>query len=324
MISSAIVAGVFIASVWGVALSPREEVPQAGLPTSHIITTPQHSQSQNEGDTGFEALSKTVLGPFAFFVYEHHEINPQPEYVPTPQADQQVSQGPQSLTDEEILNRLWPPVYREALQSLEIRMVEDGFITKREQHSVMQSDADIYAILSKLIDYAEKQGWIVTDDALKLRTGLAVDLPRQIEAERKALRIQGINTSQLLPRNQHIAKSDSKSLAIGIIDGLKYILSAHYADAQIPGVPGWHTTPDCYKDLAPFNPIPGFNSLAICCNCGLFCAPPLACVFVPDCGPFSVACTIPLGCLNLNCKLWPNAIWDKFTNPLGTGICGCG
>lgn len=228
------------------------------------------------------------------------------------------------LTDREIFDRLWPPGYREALQSIEILMIEDGFVAEREQRSVVRSDADIYAILSKLIDYAEKQSWIVAEDAEKLRVGVTVDLPQQIEAERKALQMNGMGTSTILPRNQRIAESDKQSLIVGIIDGLKYMLSAHYADAQIPSVPGWHTTPDCYKDLMPFNPVPGFNSLAICCNCGLFCIPPLACVFIPDCGPFSVACTIPLGCLNLNCALWPNAIWDRLTNPFSTGTCGCG
>ena len=230
--------------------------------------------------------------------------------------------GPQSFTDEEIFNRLWPPVYQDALQDLENRMIGDGFVAAGEQHQSIRSDEDVYFILSKLIDYAEKNEWIVVEDAAKLRVGLTVDLPQQIDGERRALRENGISTSTILPRNQRFVHSysDQDKLARDLIDGLKYVLTLHYADAQVGG---WHTAPDCYKDLAPLNPVPGFNSLAICCNCGLLCTP-YGCTFIPDCGPYSAACNVPLGCLNLNCGLWPNAIWDQFSYPLGTGICGCG
>lgn len=244
-----------------------------------------------------------------------------------PQQLQNTTQeGPQSMTDEQIFDRLWPPVYREALQGLETHMVDQGFIKEEEKHLSITSDADMYSILLKIIDYMESRGWTTSEDATKLREGLMVHLPKQIEAERTNLRKNGVKTGILLPRDQHITSQDSTSLALDIIDGLKYVFSAPEAQAQFGLGVGWYTAPDCYKNLAEFNPVPGFNSLAFCCNCGLSCVPPLACVFVLDCGPFSTLCTIPLGCLNLNCKLWPNAIWDGPPGavPPYTFTCGCG
>jgi len=235
-----------------------------------------------------------------------------------------TSKVPQ-LTEEEIFSRLWPVEYRNALITLQDLMIKDGFMLESEKVSHMTSDEHIYAALLKIADYALKQGWVESADFDQLRTGIQ-ELERTISMERTNLRTKGkISNGVLLPGGQRINKTPltKQSFFSTIIDGLKYSLTVNTANAQIPGVPGWHTTPDCYKDLAPVNPVPGVNLWAFCCNCGLLCTP-FGCVGIPDCGPFSLACNVPLGCLNRFCGGWPNAIWDSFSNPLGTGICGCG
>ena len=228
------------------------------------------------------------------------------------------------LSEEQIFDTLWPQSYRDALITLQDIMIRDGFMTELEKRSVITSDEQVYATLLTIADYALKQGWVESADFDQLRMGIQ-ELERIIAGERANLRMSGkVSASVLLPGGQRInntpqVKQDFFSM---IIDGLKYSLTAQEANAQIPGVPGWHTTPDCYKDLAP-NPLPGVSLWAFCCNCGLLCTP-LGCAFIPDCGPFSAFCNVPLGCLNLMCLAWPNAEWDAFWNPLGTGICGCG
>lgn len=79
----------------------------------------------------------------------------------------------------------------------------------------------------------------------------------------------------------------------------------------------WYTIPDCYKDDNPFSMVPGYTNIALCCNCGYHCSD--GCAYFQDCGFQSIACNVPLGCLNLECKFYQNAIWSSLT-----GICGCG
>ena len=243
-----------------------------------------------------------------------------------------VSTSKPVLSEEQIFDILWPKSYRDALVMLQDLMVKDDFISESAKVSHMTSDDHIYAVLLKIAAYALKQGWVGSADFDQLRAGIQ-ELERTISAERANLRTTGkISNGVLLPGGQNINKTPltAQSFFSMIVDGLKYSLTVNMANAQIPGVPGWHTTPDCYKDLAPLNPVPGVNVWAFCCNCGLFCVG-YYCEWFDDCGPFSVECNVPLGCLNLMCgpwilgvpsgPVWPNTIWDPFP---GTGICGCG
>lgn len=249
--------------------------------------------------------------------YEDNQDTPSPAYSfgePNP-----------ALSEEQIFEILWPQSYRDALVILQDLMVNDGFITGSEKISPITSDDDVYAALFKIAAYAEKQGWVGSADTEQLRRGIQ-ELARIINVEREALRINGkISSGVVLPGGQRLNETplSRQSFFSMIIDGLKYSLTVNAAHAQIPGGGNWVTSPDCYKDLSPTNPTPGVDLWAFCCNCG--CRYVLyTCVFVPDCGPYSRGCDVPFGCLNLVCGGWPNAIWDQFSYPLGTGICGCG
>lgn len=86
--------------------------------------------------------------------------------------------------------------------------------------------------------------------------------------------------------------------------------------------PVWVSFPLCYKKTGPA--FKGFSAFAPTCNGGTIIIPPSTVpVFVPDCGPFNVGCTpplgVPLGCLNAVCARNANAIYDPITKK-----CGCG
>ncbi|TSC71749.1 MAG: hypothetical protein G01um101470_509 [Parcubacteria group bacterium Gr01-1014_70] len=219
------------------------------------------------------------------------------------------------LTDEEIFDRLWPPVYRQALLDTEKALIENGFLSADSRHDSLTKDEDIYHILLAMIDAAEKNEWISNSDADATRTGVRDLLPADIEAERKAYQKRtNVSSKHILPGDQRLTNSflHSEDLIENLLEGLKYVFSINHAYA------GWFTTPDCYKDDISHYPVPGFNSAIFCCNCGLFCTFS-GCVRISDCGFHSVRCNVPLGCLNLQCRAWPNAIWDHTTR-----ICGCG
>lgn len=278
--------------------------------------------NQEEGITEFWTLSKTVLAPFTSVVFTDNaeggwSLSGKDSQMPINSVDerQSIPQATQELTNEEIFDRLWPPSYRQALLDVEKVFIEQGFLSAGSRHNTLLKDEDIYDILLTFINAAEKNDWIVGQDASLFRKGVRELLPKDIENERAELqRNGGVSSGRALPGGQQFTRSflDQKDLLDSLLEGLKYVFSVNYALA------GWVTSPDCYKDDAPDYPVPGFNSLIFCCNCGLYCVYTY-CEFIPDCGPHSAECNVPLGCLNLICGLWPNAIWDPMT-----GICGCG
>lgn len=79
----------------------------------------------------------------------------------------------------------------------------------------------------------------------------------------------------------------------------------------------WKTTDPCYKDDNPKSKVQGYNNISTCCNCGEYCS--YGCKYYDDCGENSTKCNVPQGCLNLDCKMYQNALWDR-----NTGTCGCG
>lgn len=228
-----------------------------------------------------------------------------------PQKESSVPMFQNAVSDEEVFNRLWPEDYRQGLFIVVDVMKKDGFVAQ-DIVVTFHKNQDIYDFLELMLRYAKVKGWIDEERYQSFHGGLINILPETVEQEAQAYRQTGMRHNSL-PGNQRLLLSGtSKDIVDTIIDGLGYVFFL-----AKPAEGAWITGGDCYKDDAPFYPVPGFNSLNFCCNCGLKCAK--VCVFVPDCGPHSVACDIPLGCLNLNCKAWPNAIWDPTT-----GICGCG
>lgn len=278
--------------------------------------------NQEEGITEFWTLSKAVLAPFTSFIFSDNaegeqSLSGKDRQIPINSVDERqvVPQATQELTDEEIFDRLWPPSYRQALLDVEKMLVEQDFLPAGSRHKALLKDEDIYDILLTFINAAEKNGWIVGQDASLFRKGVRELLPKDIESERAELqRNGGISSGRAFPGGQQFTRSflDQKDLLDSLLEGLKYVFSVNYALAS------WVTSPDCYKDDAPDYPVPGFNTLIFCCNCGLFCTT-FGCEFIEDCGPQSAQCNVPLGCLNLVCGAWPNAIWDP-----ETGTCGCG
>lgn len=303
------------------SVEKREVVVRKDTPTAYSESYP----------SGFQELFRPVIRPlepavsYITGVFSGESNNSSEGTKSVDAETEHVSTSRSVLSEEQIFQILWPQSYRDALVMLQDLMIKDNFITSAEKTTAIATDEQIYTVLFKIAEYAKKQGWVGSVDFDQLRTGIQ-ELERTISAERANLRTSGkISNGVLLPGGQNINKTPltKQSFFSMIIDGLKYSLTVNRANAQIPGVPGWHTTPDCYKDLAPLQPVPGVNLWSFCCNCGLLCTP-FGCTFIPDCGPFSAICDIPLGCLNLVCGAWPNAIWDQFTNPFGTGICGCG
>lgn len=234
------------------------------------------------------------------------------------------------LSEEEIFDRIWPKEYKDYLGMLEGVMIDDGFLDAGEKQDVIDSDEKVYAILLKMIDYAESKQWLVTADAARLREGVSVFLPETILKERQGLKNGHVSSEHVLPRDQNVSNVwyGKEFFVQDLIDGLKFVFSVSTASAN----PGWVTSPDCYKDDNPFYPVPGFNGLTFCCDCGLKIACSSTgvcfCVYEEHCGPSGCNC-FNFGCLNGQCgwpagpaigpELWPNAIWDPVT-----GICGCG
>lgn len=178
---------------------------------------------------------------------------------------------------------LWPDFYIAYLKNMQQIMVESGMYAEQKYH--FASEDEIFVFLEDFIGFLEKERVLTHDEVAQAIKGVREDLPRSQDEElrKRALREQTRN----------------------VFDSLLALLLGREAFAQLlPNVPGG----DCYKDLAPLNPVPGVNLWAPCCDCEV------------DFG----AGAVPLGCLNAVCAAWPNAIWDAFWNPAGTGICGCG
>lgn len=246
------------------------------------------------------------------------------------------SQEPETsllLSEKEIFSRIWPNFYIDYLWTMEGVMRDFGFIRESETFS-FHSDDDIYAFLLLIVDFMEHEQFIDSRTAIDFRSGILEVLAPLIAAEKNALRGGKESSTDYFPTGAKIDFFKDKNISrrelfMGFAESLKYIITfSKPAHAQFGGFfnPASNFDPtgstDCYKDQNPFFLVPGVNLWNGCCNCGLNCSTG-GCVFMPSCGPtgtaFFSACDVPLGCLNLTCAGFPNAIW----NPL-LGICGCG
>lgn len=228
------------------------------------------------------------------------------------------------LSDSEIFEKMWPSVYRSDLRKFEEFMMQDGFINSSER-SPMLSDEDMFDFYKTMLNYAHSKQWVSEENYHNLLRGVTEILPNVLGLEKAILRGERGGSSFLLPGGQRMAQDKSDTLVSNIIEGLKYVFS--FAE---PANAAWYRDIDCYKDdIFPY-PIPGPNLYSFCCNCGFYFVPAgTKCVpiYESDCGEFNETCIekskcappLPLGCLNLACAAWPNAIWDPLT-----GICGCG
>lgn len=244
------------------------------------------------------------------------------------------------LSEEEIFQKIWPANVRDTLKDLGNLVIKDGVIVKEIPTSGGESgagvkgipiqnwsmseggtnefktDVDMYRSLGALLDESLKQGWIKDQEYKNLKKGLTQDLPLIVEKQKEALRKWGRFGGSASGSDLSMVPADPKKLIGDLFSFLSNLLPiAPEAKAF------WYTFPDCYKDDIPVYPVPGFSLWDPFCNSGFYCA--YGCTFVYDCGYQGVYCNVPIGCLNLICRAWPNAIWDAVWYP-GTGICGCG
>ncbi len=229
-----------------------------------------------------------------------------------------------AMSDSEIFEKMWPKGYRTELRKMEEIMMQDGFVKQNEQ-SPMASDEDMFDFYKTTLNYARHKQWVSKENYTNLLRGLTEILPEILGREKASLRRGGRDTSSIiLPGGQRLTHDTSDTLVDSIIEGLSYVFS--FAE---PANAAWFRDIDCYKDDIPFYPIPGPNLWSFCCNCGMhFQMVGTKCVphYDRDCGADMSHCNFdacapgrPLGCLNLACGVWPNAIWSPLT-----GICGCG
>lgn len=284
--------------------------------------------------------------------------SPSPDTPSIKEADDKDFPDPRTITERELFNKLLPKQYFSFLDYLQDFLISQNTILPSERTAIDAPDKETALFLKSLDFFKSQNALTDDDlQRLKefLRDKYTLFRKRELEGLRRRMEYEQSRQTRLptidellaralpktpsdryaaIPRNSDPINASGDQFRIeppalvSLIQelGLKNILrfgarllfGAKTAMAQIPGVPGWHTIPDCYKDLNPAFFVPGFNAWDACCNCGLFCAP-IGCTFVPDCGPFGAACNTPLGCLNAICIGWPNAIYDYTT-----GICGCG
>jgi len=254
------------------------------------------------------------------------------------------------LTEKQIFDIIWPPEYvtgLRGLENIEIRNGEMvGFVPAASppaeqivepaeselpeinwyilpsERSAFKTDADVFKSLKNLLMIFHQNGWISDQEYPIFQKALNETLPHMIQEERKNLQ-SGLPQSRTLPGQQQIIVDGNPAvLSDDILKGLSYVLKAGE-----PTNAAWIRGADCYKDDIPVYPVPGFSAPAFFCNAGLHVHCGHSGCFLHfhrDCLPHSVGCHIPLGCLNLVCKVWPNAVWDAPWYPLPTTMCGCG
>lgn len=259
-----------------------------------------------------------------------------------------------ALTEQEIFDRVWPKEYRINLMKVQRLVIHGGIVggdmkiaatgsstsgtdvfkeweIPVEEYTSLSTDEEVLKTLMSIAREAYAQGIIDEKEFRAAEHGINDVLPDTIKAERRGF-AQGGKSGILLPRDQHFSqKNGTRQFIYDLMEGVIYtLLQVEPAYAQ------WVTNPDCYKDDNPNYNTVGFNGWAFCCNCGIkiyVCGDSCCEEWHDDCGENNRDCegdcgTIKLGCLNLVCENWPNAIWDRLDDgadyPNPTGICGCG
>ena len=317
--------GVFWVLFGVFALIGEEPSSVDGFPAADIVKNPYFTPplgvfeavESGESAAGFSNFFEPVR-PISE-VFTPFTVQATEELVPefsSPTLFGGAQESEKALSDKEIFHNLFPDEFIDGLQEVQDLLIKQGEM-KTAEGIVFDSEDNILLFMNNLLDLYVDKALISAENQKKLSKSLNEEFPQLLEREKAILR--GGSESFFY---KDLEKDQIVQAKKVFLDGiLQFFLKT--ANAQISGLPGWVTVPDCYKSLVPLNPAPGVNLWAFCCNCGLRCTS-FGCIFIPDCGPFSAACNIPLGCLNLTCGKWPNAVWDQFDYPLGTGICGCG
>lgn len=197
------------------------------------------------------------------------------------------------FSNEEYFTRLYGEDYLKKLNILQDFLVSDGFM-KVSDRITFKTEADAYKLFNVLLDFALSKNYITAGQEKNLRQGVNVELKYVNQMERqsmeKMLREElGFNWQEFF--NQ-------------LVIFMNPVASAQEVSIGV----------ECYRMGG--NPAVGYNTWTMCCNCGFFCS--YGCTYFQDCGPSSVNCNVPMGCLNSMC-FGMAAIYDPTT-----GICGCG
>lgn len=270
-------------------------------PTASYEVQPRKMRSEQRSFHFFDIIAP-LIKPFEVLIPNNSPTsfsdNPSQPPLTLRGGDDDVSplslRGARGVTEKPLpssdptFKKLYPDYYLSALQALHRMMKNDGFLSSGSLFAIANEN-DLFSFLETLITYAETKQYIKQTDATRFRIALHGEVKKILHRER----FQYERTRSLRP----------------FLYSLFTFLRTKTALADVV------TSPDCYADRNPTNPIPGVNvPWPLCCNCGLTC-PDLD--FVDDCGPDGDDCDIQLGCLNLICPNG-NAIWDPVT-----GICGC-
>lgn len=233
------------------------------------------------------------------------------------------------ITEEEIFFMMNPPEFIDTLTFYQDQLIQLGEI-KETERVVINSEENLVAFLLRGLEYLEKQNVLSSEDAERFKTFLkeeylnirkqeAVELRQKTERNHSgssSLSIKKFSRRPPAPLTLTAPPQIQLSQKLGIVNVIK-ILSHTFLPKHVNAA--WVNMGNiCYKDDNPSYFVAGQNLWAPCCNCGLRCRKG-SCTPVYDCGPYGARCDIQLGCLNMACRSWPNAIWD-----MQTGICGCG
>ena len=203
-----------------------------------------------------------------------------------------------NLSPEQIFSMLNPKSYLNALSSLQNTLIKEKQMRENERMP-LDSHERVIAFLIKSLDYLKEQGTIGSEDYTQFKRvlpGYYLALKQQEVRHEERLNDQNTphNTTRyssplsiaLLPPTVELANKN------GILESISMGFKMTF------GIQTAYAVVDCFNDRGP-NPTIGPNLWAPCCDCTVN--------------------GYPVGCLNLICASWPNAIYDY-----ATGICGCG
>ncbi len=248
------------------------------------------------------------------------------------------SESAKKKEDAAVAENLFPKYYTTALVKMQDAFIKAGWMSE-DARTPLDSEEHVFAALRLSVDVAAKNSVYKTEaEAKAARHAVEVIFPAMWESERELYRLQKKSALKFFKGNM-LGLGDSKDRLVEYSRRKQDFLARFFnaiapkeALAQVSGT--WSAAPTCYKALNPQNTLRGSNlPWPLCCNCGLFCS--YGCTYYQDCLINSVLCNVPLGCLNLVCDGFWNAIWDgpyegeipvdatDFAAPAYSFACGC-